>query len=165
MQDFETKVGGLLTKVASLLTERKWRMATAESCTGGWIAKCCTDLQGSSDWFDRGYVTYSNDSKVEMLGVCREMLLSEGAVNAEVAASMAQGARLRAGVDVALAVTGIAGPGGGSSEKPVGMVWFAWSVQGGNDRNEVRYFAGDRDSIRRQTVTHALQGLLTLLQS
>jgi nicotinamide-nucleotide amidase len=152
----------LVLKLAQSLTARGWTLATAESCTGGWIAKCCTDLAGSSAWFERGFVSYSNQAKRELLGVSAETLESEGAVSAAVAAQMAEGARRRAGVDVALSVTGIAGPDGGSADKPVGTVWFGWSLQGRPAHTELQHFDGDRDAVRRQTVLHALAGLLSL---
>lgn len=144
------------------LTSMGWRVVTAESCTGGWIAKCCTDRPGSSDWFERGYVTYSNDAKQELLGVDGSILESEGAVSRAVAEQMADGARRRAGADAAVAVTGIAGPDGGSVEKPVGTVWFAWSLAGRTEAERIR-FDGDREAVRRQSVVHALQGLIERL--
>jgi nicotinamide-nucleotide amidase len=148
--------------LASRLALKGWTMATAESCTGGWIAKCCTDRAGSSAWFDRGFVSYSNDSKHELLGVEEEVLKEAGAVSREVALQMAAGARVRAGADVAVAVTGIAGPGGGSPDKPVGSVWFAWAL-GNSVEAEMLRFSGDRDAVRRFTVLHALQGLINRL--
>ena len=127
---------------------RGWTLATAESCTGGWIAKCCTDRAGSSAWFDRGFVSYSNEAKHEMLGVENAVLKDAGAVSREVALQMAAGARSRAGTDIAVAVTGIAGPDGGSADKPVGSVWFAWALE---DRAEAELlqFPGDREAVRR----------------
>jgi nicotinamide-nucleotide amidase len=148
--------------LASRLAGRGWTMAAAESCTGGWIAKCCTDRAGSSDWFDRGFVTYSNDAKHELLGVEEEALVDAGAVSREVALQMAIGARVRAGTDVAVAVTGIAGPGGGTADKPVGSVWFAWALEASVEAELVR-FPGDREAVRRLTVQHALQGLIDRL--
>jgi len=153
----------LVAELADCLLAKGWTLATAESCTGGWIAKCCTDLAGSSAWFERGFVTYSNEAKQELLGVALEELESEGAVSEAVALSMARGARYRSGANAALAVTGIAGPDGGAEDKPVGTVWFAWSVDGGIDRSEVMQFAGSRDVVRRQTVAHAMRGLLSLV--
>jgi nicotinamide-nucleotide amidase len=152
----------LVHELAGRLMERDWKMATAESCTGGWIAKCCTDLAGSSDWFDRGFVTYSNAAKQEMLGVKASTLERDGAVSKSVAAEMVACAATRAGVEVAVAVTGIAGPSGGSAEKPVGTVWFAWSC-GGQVDTALAIFTGDREAVRRQTVAHALQGLVDRL--
>ena len=151
----------MVEKVAARLKSRGWKLATAESCTGGWIAKCCTDLAGSSAWFERGFVTYSNPAKIELLGVDPAVLTDKdrGAVSRETALQMARGACHRAAVDVALAVTGVAGPDGGTDDKPVGTVWLAWSL-GSNAQAELKQFSGDRDAVRRQTVTHALQGLL-----
>jgi nicotinamide-nucleotide amidase len=145
------------------LMDRGWSMATAESCTGGWIAKCCTDRAGSSAWFERGYVSYSNAAKHDLLDVDAAVLEDNGAVSREVALQMAAGARRRAGVQAALAVTGIAGPDGGSAGKPVGTVWFAWAVDGKPVEAERVVFAGDREAVRRQTVAHALQGLINRL--
>jgi len=149
-------------ELASRLTELGWTLSTAESCTGGWIAKCCTDRAGSSRWFERGFVTYSNEAKRDMLGVDEIVLEEAGAVSRDAALQMAGGAQARAGTDVALAVTGIAGPDGGSAGKPVGSVWFAWSVQGSVEA-ELKQFSGDREAVRRHTVSHALQGLIDRL--
>jgi len=150
----------LVTELAAEMAANGWRLATAESCTGGWIAKCCTDLAGSSAWFERGFVTYSNAAKQDLLGVDAAALDTEGAVSEAVALQMAEGARRRAGVEIAVAVTGIAGPDGGAPEKPVGTVWFGWSRSGRQAETEVRIFQGGRDAIRRHTVAHALKGLL-----
>ena len=152
----------LVQNLASRLMKCGWNMATAESCTGGWIAKCCTDLAGSSAWFDRGFVTYSDRAKHELLGVELSTLKEDGAVSKATAIQMAEGARHRAGVNAAVAVTGIAGPGGGTADKPVGMVWFAWSLEGRQAGSEVIQFQGDRDAVRRQTVVPALSGLQEL---
>lgn len=151
----------LATRVARTLGARHRRLATAESCTGGWIAKVLTDLAGSSDWFERGLVTYSNRAKQELLDVPAALLEAHGAVSEAVVAAMARGLRERTGVDVTLAVSGIAGPGGGTPDKPVGTVWFAWDA--GPSRTDCVQFAGDRDAVRRQAVAHALRGLLELL--
>ena len=153
----------LVRELAQCLTVKGWSLATAESCTGGWIAKCCTDLAGSSAWFERGLVSYSNRAKHDLLGVAPDVLEAEGAVSEAVAQQMAEGARRRAGVSVALSVTGIAGPDGGSADKPVGTVWFGWSLQGQAVHSDLQCFKGDRDAVRRQTVAHALSGLLALL--
>ncbi len=155
----DREIWGLVQKLAANLLSKGWTMVTAESCTGGWIAKCCTDLAGSSAWFDRGYVTYSNRAKQEMLGVGAAVLEMEGAVSKAIAIAMAEGARRRAGVNAALSVSGIAGPDGGTADKPVGTVWFSWSLEGQPADSEVMQFAGDRDAVRRQTVVHALSGL------
>ena len=137
-------------------------MATAESCTGGMIAARCTDLAGSSHWFERGLVTYSNAAKSELLGVPADLIQQHGAVSEPVARAMASGAAHHAHVQVSVAVTGIAGPSGGSADKPVGTVWFAWCV-GGQLSSECRVFDGDRAAVREATVGHALQGLLSRL--
>ena len=149
-------------KLASRLTELGWALSTAESCTGGWIAKCCTDRAGSSRWFERGFVTYSNEANRDMLGVDEIVLEEAGAVSHEAVMQMASGAQSGAGSDVAVAVTGIAGPDGGSDEKPVGSVWFAWSIRGSVE-TELKQFQGDREAVRRHTVLHALQGLIDRL--
>lgn len=149
--------------LAAKLTARGLKMAAAESCTGGWIAKCCTDLAGSSAWFERGFVTYSNDAKRQMLGVEPGVLASEGAVSEAVVRQMAQGALVHSAADVTVAVTGIAGPDGGSVDKPVGTVWFGWAGADGKVRLDGQCFEGDRDAVRRQTVWHALEGLKTRL--
>ena len=153
----------LVEELALKLTSKDWVMATAESCTGGWIAKCCTDRAGSSAWFERGFVTYSNAAKEELLGVDAKTLEQRGAVSREVALQMAAGARHRAGVDVAVAVTGVAGPDGGTLDKPVGTVWFGWSCEGAAASAEIACFRGGRDAVRRQTVAQALQGLIDRL--
>ena len=150
-------------EVAEALVEKGWSLATAESCTGGWIAKCCTDPAGSSRWFDRGYVSYSYEAKEEQLGVIRPDLESHGAVSEEIAAQMALLARQRSGVEFTLSATGIAGPDGGMPNKPVGLVCFAWSMRGGVLVTDSVVFEGDRNSVRHQTVLHALQGVLKTL--
>lgn len=159
----EQEFARLVQKLASGLMKCGWLMATAESCTGGWIAKVCTDLAGSSAWFDRGFVTYSDRAKHDLLGVDFSTLKKAGAVSRAIAIEMAEGARRQAGVNAALAVTGIAGPAGGTADKPVGMVWFAWSLEGRQASSEVMHFHGDRDAVRGQTVVHSLSGLLDLL--
>ena len=146
-------------ELAALLRERQWMLATAESCTGGMIASACTDVAGSSEWFDCGLVSYSYESKTELLGVEPRMLQEHGAVSEVVARAMAFGAVRRSRARVAVAVTGIAGPGGGMPHKPVGTVWFAFMVDGVLT-SEMRRFDGDRAGVRRATVQHALQGLV-----
>jgi len=153
----------LVPALAELLLARRQMMATAESCTGGRIAGACTDLAGSSGWFERGFVSYSNAAKTEMLGVDAALIAAHGAVSEPVARAMAEGAVARSQAQVAVAVTGVAGPSGGSAEKPVGTVWFGWSV-GGQVRTERRLFEGDRAAVRAATVHYALQNLITLLQ-
>ena len=134
-------------------------LVTAESCTGGWIAKTVTDIAGSSDWFDCGMVVYSYEAKQAMLGVHPQTLETHGAVSRETAIEMVSGALVHSGAGIAVAVTGIAGPGGGSEGKPVGTVWVAWKRRGGYAKAEVFHFDGDREAIRRQTVAVALRGL------
>jgi nicotinamide-nucleotide amidase len=138
-------------------------LVTAESCTGGWIAKTVTDIAGSSDWFDCGMVAYSYEAKQAMLGVRPETLEQQGAVSRETAIEMVSGALVHSGAGVAVAVTGIAGPGGGSPDKPVGTVWIGWKRRGGYARARVFHFEGDREAVRRQTVAAALEGLDELL--
>ena len=138
-------------------------LATAESCTGGWIAKICTDLAGSSEWFERGLVTYSNEAKQELLGVRAADIYRHGAVSEVVAAAMARGAVANSRADCAVAVSGIAGPGGGSPDKPVGTVCLGWALPDDGIETEAHLFAGDRDAIRRASVGQALTGLLDRL--
>jgi nicotinamide-nucleotide amidase len=155
----------LAVRVGRHLLRSERLAATAESCTGGWIAKTLTDIAGSSQWFSEGFVTYSNDAKVRRLGVPRAVLRAEGAVSEAAARAMAMGALVRSGAQVSVAVTGIAGPGGAVPGKPVGTVWLAWAVTQGRGRKirvtiEHRHFKGDRDAVRRKTVRAALVGLL-----
>jgi nicotinamide-nucleotide amidase len=149
----------LCLTLAALLRERGWMLATAESCTGGLIAAACTELPGSSDWFERGFVTYSNAAKTELLGVGQDQIAHHGAVSAAVAAAMAQGAVKHSRAQVAVAVTGVAGPGGGSPDKPVGTVWFGFMVNG-QHASTLRRFEGDRSTVRAATVRHALEQLI-----
>jgi len=135
------------------------RVVTAESCSGGWVAKVMTDVIGSSDWFDCGMVVYSYEAKQALLGVLAQTLEQHGAVSRETAVEMVAGALAHSGANVAVAVTGIAGPGGGSADKPVGTVWIGWKRRGGYPLAECFHFQGDREAIRRQTVAAALQGL------
>lgn len=151
-------------RLADVLLQRGWTLATAESCTGGLIAAACTDLAGSSVWFERGFVTYSNASKTEMLGVDTTVVARCGAVSKEVARAMVRGALQHSHAQVSLAVTGIAGPGGGSPDKPVGTVWFAWATPQGVV-SEMRMWDGDRAAVRAATVIHALQRMTVLLHS
>ena len=138
-------------------------LVTAESCTGGWIAKCLTDIAGSSDWFDSGMVVYSYEAKQALLGVRPQTLEQHGAVSRETVIEMVSGALVNSGASVAVAVTGIAGPGGGSADKPVGTVWIAWKRRGGYARAQAFHFDGDREAVRRQTVDRALAGVAGLL--
>jgi nicotinamide-nucleotide amidase len=148
--------------LAGILQQKHWLMASAESCTGGMIAAACTDLAGSSNWFERGFVSYSNEAKTELLGVDVSLISRHGAVSEPVARAMAQGAIIHSRAQVAVAVTGVAGPGGGSAAKPVGTVWFAWATPAGIV-SEMRRFGGDRAAVRQATVAHALQKLVSLL--
>jgi nicotinamide-nucleotide amidase len=154
----------LVQALADQLLARGWMLAAAESCTGGLIAAACTDLAGSSQWFERGFVTYSNAAKAQMLGVDAALIAQHGAVSEAVARAMAQGALPHSQAQVALAVTGVAGPGGGSADKPVGTVWFAWAWAG-QVIAEKQTFAGDRATVRQATVQHSLRRLLELLPS
>lgn len=138
-------------------------LVTAESCTGGWIAKVVTDIAGSSAWFDCGMAVYSYEAKQALLGVRPQTLEEHGAVSRETAIEMVSGALVHSGATVAVAVTGIAGPGGGTGDKPVGTVWIAWKRRGGYPQAEVFHFDGDRDAVRRRTVAEALHGLERLL--
>lgn len=151
-----------LATLAEQLTQRGWMLATAESCTGGWIAKCCTDMAGSSAWFDRGFITYSNAAKQDMLGVRAETLAQYGAVSEAVVAEMATGALRHSQAHIAVAVSGIAGPSGGSPEKPVGTVCFAWAMRNGEVLTKTCQFAGDREAVRWQSVVFALNGILQM---
>lgn len=155
-------IPALCQALAAVLQRRGWMMATAESCTGGLIAGACTDLSGSSRWFERGFVTYSNQAKTELLGVDPRVLQREGAVSEAVVRAMVQGALHHAPVQVAVAVTGVAGPTGGSIDKPVGTIWFGWSING-QVSSELRHFSGDRADVRAATVQHALARLLALV--
>jgi len=153
----------LAGRVGGLLRERNRLLATAESCTGGWVAKCITDIAGSSAWFDRGFVTYSNHAKQDMLDVAATTLEVHGAVSEATVSEMARGALAHSVASIAVAVSGIAGPGGGAPGKPVGTVCFAWVVSDGAPRVETRQFDGDREAVRRQSVVHALEGLVDVL--
>ena len=159
----DSDLAAVVARLAAALLARGWKIATAESCTGGWIAKCCTDRAGSSAWFERGFVTYSNAAKSELLEVAADVLDHEGAVSEAVARAMAAGALGNSRAEAALAVTGIAGPDGGTPEKPVGTVWFGWAFADGRALAECCRFDGNREAVRRQTVRHALEGLLDRL--
>ena len=148
--------------LADLLLKNGQMLATAESCTGGMIAAACTDLAGSSAWFERGFVTYSNEAKTQMLGVDAALITRHGAVSEEVVRAMVQGAIAHSRAQVAVAVTGVAGPTGGSAAKPVGTVWFGFAAPAGVV-TELRHFDGDRAAVRAATVQHALQRLVALL--
>ena len=153
-----------LIQISTTLLARGWMLATAESCTGGMIAAACTDLAGSSQWFERGFVTYSNEAKTELLGVPAGLIATHGAVSEPVARAMALGAVAHSRAQVAVAVTGIAGPTGGTADKPVGTVWFGWNVNG-NITTATRRFDGDRAAVRLQTLAWACARLNALLQT
>ena len=156
MKQFETAVLAL----AHALRARGSTITTAESCTGGLIAAACTAVAGSSDWFERGFVTYSNDAKTELLGVDAALIAGHGAVSEVVARAMAEGALVHSHANLGVAVTGIAGPGGATQGKPVGTVWLALAQRGGATRSELLQLGGDRSAVREQTVQHALARLL-----
>ncbi|MBU3621222.1 CinA family protein [Polynucleobacter sp. CS-Odin-A6] len=156
--------------LASILIQRGWKIALAESCTGGLVCATLTDLAGSSDWFERGYITYSNEAKTECLGVPAETIESFGAVSEPVAIGMAEGARLNANVNVAISITGIAGPTGGSPDKPVGTVCFAWTINKNITHDAIettsitQQFSGNRQAVREQACDYAISRLVRLLQ-
>ncbi len=149
----------LAERVGDALQRREWMLAIAESCTGGWVAKAVTDIAGSSVWFERGFVTYSNAAKIDLLGVDPTLLEMNGAVSEVTVRAMAEGALARSRAHVAVAISGIAGPGGGTLDKPVGLVWFAWSLRGQGTRTGHEIFSGDRNAVREQSVAHALEGI------
>jgi nicotinamide-nucleotide amidase len=151
--------------LAKLLQAKGWKLVSAESCTGGMIAAACTDLAGSSNWFERGFVSYSNDAKTELLGVDAALIARHGAVSEAVVRTMAAGAISHSKAQVAVAVTGVAGPTGGTAAKPVGTVWFGFALPGASPGllSEVRRFDGDRAAVRSATVQHALRRLVELL--
>lgn len=155
-------LSGLAAQLGERLKAGGGTLVTAESCTGGWISKVITDIAGSSAWFDRGFVTYSNNAKREQLSVPGDLLERYGAVSAEVAAAMASGALEAGTATLALSVTGVAGPDGGTAEKPVGFVWFGWADAGGVV-TESKQFPGDREAVRRASVAYALEGALRRL--
>jgi len=154
----------LAARTGRRLKRAKAMLVSAESCTGGWVSQAVTSIAGSSEWFERGFVTYSNAAKHELLGVSSKTLKNHGAVSEETAREMAAGALARSRGTIALAVTGVAGPGGGSAAKPVGMVCFAWAGKRGRLRSETRRFRGGREAVRRQSVRRALEGVLEFLE-
>ena len=155
---------GAAEELAGELLRQGSRLVTAESCTGGGIAYVLTSIPGSSNWFERGFITYSNASKREILQIGAEILDRHGAVSEPVVVAMAEAALARSRADYSIAVTGIAGPDGGSKEKPVGTVWFGWSRGAGQTRTLVRCFEGDRRAVREQSIAYAITGLLNLLR-
>jgi nicotinamide-nucleotide amidase len=161
----DTSLSALSAQLGAVLAARNWRVATAESCTGGGIAAAITATAGSSNWFDRGFVTYSNASKIELLGVQSTTLATHGAVSTAVVSEMVHGALQRSPVQLAVAVSGIAGPDGGSADKPVGTVCIAWCQRDALAQVVTRHFSGDREAVRRQTVIAALEGLIDLART
>ena len=159
----DAELDTLAATTGQQLLAARHMLVTAESCTGGWIAKCMTDVAGSSAWFDCGMAAYSYEAKQALLGVRPQTLETHGAVSRECVVEMVSGALVYSGASIAVAVTGIAGPGGGSDDKPVGTVWVGWKKRGGYARAEVFHFEGDRDAVRRQTVATALRGIAQLL--
>lgn len=159
----DAELKALAEQVATAAQQRRLMLVTAESCTGGWIAKALTDLPGSSVWFDAGVVTYSYEAKQALLGVNPRTLERTGAVSEETALEMVSGALSRFGAGMAVAVTGIAGPSGGTPDKPVGTVWIGWKRRGGYAHATLFHFEGDREAVRRQTVAAALKGVIKAL--
>lgn len=159
----DAELARLAIELGAALRRTRSKLAIAESCTGGWVAKCVTDIAGSSQWFDRGFVAYTNRAKQDLLGVSPQALLQFGAVSAQVAKEMAEGAILRSNADAALAITGIAGPDGGSPDKPVGTVWFAWARRGRPTETLQMRFEADRDGVRRAAVAAAMTRMGELL--
>lgn len=164
MSEQEASIEELVPQLAARLTAKGWMLATAESCTGGMIAAACTDLAGSSQWFERGFVTYSNEAKTEMLGVPAELIAKHGAVSEEVVRAMAEGAIRHSRAQVSIAVTGVAGPGGGSAQKPVGTVWVGWCVKA-HTAAALLQLHGDRSHIREGTRQFSLRHLLQAIQT
>ena len=164
MSDSTWRASDLALETGVQLRARGWLLASAESCTGGMIGAAITDIAGSSAWFDRGFITYSNEAKIELLGVSAELIATAGAVSEVVAHAMAAGALAHSRANASVSVTGIAGPGGATAGKPVGMICFGWAFRDGPVTTETRYFDGDRAAIRAETVRHSLQGLIDRLR-
>ena len=162
--ELDGEISAVVEALAPAMREQGWMLCTAESCTGGWMAKVCTDVSGSSDWFYGGYVCYSYPAKEHQLGVIHDDLVQHGAVSEEIASQMALGARRGSSAGITVAATGIAGPGGGLPSKPVGLVCFGWSISGGRIKTASQVFEGDRDQVRRQTVLFGLQGVLEAVE-
>ncbi|MDX2312492.1 MAG: CinA family protein [Gammaproteobacteria bacterium] len=156
-------IDALANRVGEALSARGFMLATAESCTGGWASMAVTAVAGSSAWFERGFVTYSNAAKQEMLGVRPKTLLRDGVVSEAVVVEMAAGALIHSQADISVAISGIAGPGGAVPGKPVGTVCFSWAVKGQSHHKDTKHFEGDREAVRLQSVMFALQGLLDVL--
>ncbi|MCJ7978139.1 nicotinamide-nucleotide amidohydrolase family protein [Aeromonas veronii] len=160
----DAEIEHLAIELGRALGQRGWLAATAESCTGGGVATAITDIAGSSGWFDRGFVTYTNEAKQQMLGVSRESLERHGAVSEAVVLEMARGALAHSSASISVAISGIAGPGGATEGKPVGTVWFAWADSNGRHHSLLARFDGDRRQVRQLAVRQALSGLLALLR-
>lgn len=158
--NYEQRMVALVRQLGNELLDKGLKIATAESCTGGWVAKVITDVPGSSAWFDCGFVTYSNVAKQTMLGVSEAVLLQHGAVSEATVRAMAEGALTHSLADLSVAISGIAGPGGGTPTKPVGTVWLAWAWRGQATQAHHHLFSGDREAVRVQAVMAALEGLL-----
>jgi len=161
----DAELARLAVELGTALRRKRAKLAVAESCTGGWVAKCVTDVAGSSQWFDRGFVVYTNRAKQDLLGVSPQALLQFGAVSAQAAKEMAEGALIRSNADLALGITGIAGPDGGSPDKPVGTIWFGWAVRGQPAETRQMRFDGDRDAVRRAAVAAALTRMIELIET
>ena len=159
----DSQLEQLVRRIAELLVRHGLYLATAESCTGGGVAQVLTAIPGSSQWFERGFVTYSNRSKEEMLGVSDECLLLHGAVSEQTVSAMAEGALRHSHAQISLAITGIAGPGGAVLDKPVGTVWLAWAALGRQTRCQLEHFHGNREQVRNQATMAALQGVLDVV--
>ncbi len=160
----DAEIEQIATELGLALSQRGWLAATAESCTGGGVATAITDIAGSSGWFDRGFVTYTNEAKQQMLGVSDQSLREQGAVSEAVVLEMARGALAHSSAAISVAISGIAGPGGATEDKPVGTVWFAWADRSGRHHSLLARFDGDRRQVRQQAVRQALAGLLALLR-
>lgn len=161
----DAELAHLAAQVGAALKQREWMLATAESCTGGWVGEVVTSVAGSSQWYDRGYITYTNEAKQEMLGVSKNTLAEFGAVSEQTVREMAAGALKHSRAHISLAISGIAGPGGATVNKPVGTVCIAWVLHSGTGTAHTFHFQGDRASVRRQAVLAALQGVLTMTDS
>ncbi|MEN9531910.1 MAG: nicotinamide-nucleotide amidase [Pseudomonadota bacterium] len=160
----DAEIEHLATELGLALSQRGWLAATAESCTGGGVAMAITDIAGCSGWFDRGFVTYTNEAKQQMLGVSEQSLQEQGAVSESVVLEMARGALANSRASISVAISGIAGPGGATEDKPVGTVWFAWADRNGRHHSLLARFDGNRRQVRQQAVRQALAGLLALLR-
>jgi nicotinamide-nucleotide amidase len=162
---YDGEITELASQLGLRLAESGGRLAAAESCTGGWLSKAVTDVAGSSAWFDRGFVTYSNQAKQDMLGVPELVLREHGAVSEASVLSMAEGALTHSLADMSVAISGIAGPGGATADKPVGTVWLAWAQRGEKAVAKCFLFAGDREAVRAQAVVTGIEGLLSLVKT